>query len=114
MKGCRASEFDFPSRITQQEVAATAYLFADMNKGNSSAAQTGGHCFPVRPGIPEAVQTVLDLLRNVERPVVLDGITYPVRLDQSADEVLLPLEEPEESAEVEEAVGGARTPVSGE
>ena len=55
MKGCRASEFDFPSRITQQEVAATAYLFADMNKNNGSAGQVGGHCFPVRPGIPEAV-----------------------------------------------------------
>ena len=99
MKGCRAAEFDFPSRITQQEVADTAYLFADIVKDQTGAEQNGPHCVPVRPGIREAVQTVLDLLRNVERPVVLNGTQYPVRFDQSGDEVLLPLEEPEESRE---------------
>ena len=99
MKGCRAVEFDFPSRITQQEVADTAYLFADIVKDQASAEQNGPHCIPVRPGIREAVQTVLDLLRNVEQPVVLNGTQYPVRFDQSGDEVLLPLEEPEESRE---------------
>ena len=105
MKGCRATEFDFPSRITQQEVADTAYLFADIVKSQKAADQLESHPIPVRPGIREAVQTVLDLLRNVEHPVVLNGTQYPVCFDQSADEVLLPLEEPEESAEE-----SARTP----
>ena len=108
MKGCRASEFDFPSRITQQEVADTAYLFADIAKEHTNGAHAGSHCLPVRPGIPEAVQTVLDLLRNVEYPVVLNGVEYPVRFDQSADEVFLPLEEPEESSERSEE--GVHTP----
>lgn len=108
MKGCRASEFDFPSRITQQEVADTAYLFADIAKEHTNGAQAGSHCLPVRPGIPEAVQTVLDLLRNVEYPVVLNGVEYPVRFDQSGDEVFLPLEEPEESSERSEE--GVHTP----